>query len=96
MTILEKAIEKEFRKRCLEHGWKPIKFKDLSQVGAPDRLVLTPGGVFFAEIKRPGEKPSPAQKKYHSTIIAYGIEVYLFDSLEHVETFFKYNSVYWM
>ena len=62
-TMLEKDIERKLREEVRKSGGLCLKFTPASWSGAPDRLVLFPGGrVFFVELKSPGAKPRPLQK----------------------------------
>jgi hypothetical protein len=45
-------------------------------VGLPDRLVLLPRGrVLFVELKRPGQKPRPAQQRWIKKLRGLGFSV---------------------
>jgi hypothetical protein len=75
---LESEIEKKFCDKALQHGFYAVKFRDPSRTGAPDRMVMCPGGyVFFVEFKRPGEKPRPDQLLYHENLRSLGFDVYV-------------------
>ena len=53
--------------------------------GMPDRMILLPGGHFaFAEIKAPGEKPTPLQASRHRLLERLGFCVYVIDSREQI------------
>ena len=58
----EKEIEQSLRKAVLKRGGLCLKFISPGWNGAPDRLVLLPGGrMGFVELKAPGKKPRPLQ-----------------------------------
>ncbi|MBQ9308936.1 MAG: VRR-NUC domain-containing protein [Clostridia bacterium] len=58
----EKEIEQSLRKAVLKRGGLCLKFISPGWSGAPDRLVLLPGGrMGFVELKAPGKRPRPLQ-----------------------------------
>lgn len=58
----EKEIEKYLVDIVAGMGGKAIKFVSPGWTGAPDRVVILPGGkVGFLELKAPGEKPRKEQ-----------------------------------
>ncbi len=58
----EQRIERRFRRKVEALGGQAWKIMSLR--GAPDRLVLLPGGqVIFVEIKAPGKTLNRLQKK---------------------------------
>ena len=61
--------------------------KFLSSVsGVPDRLCLFMGGrAVFVEVKRPGEKPRPLQKRQIEKIRKLGFRVEVIDSEEGIQ-----------
>jgi hypothetical protein len=79
----ELDIEREFQVIAgTKYGCAARKFIDPSVRGAPDRLVLCPGGhAFFIEFKRPGEKPAAAQILYHTELASLGFSVYTCDNV---------------
>lgn len=77
----EKKIEDDFVLFARTLGVKAIKFIDPSNTGAPDRMVLMPGGqVLFIEFKAPGEGPDPKQVQYHKELRDLGFKVFVADS----------------
>ena len=53
----EKLIEKKLREEIQKLGGVALKFLPTYWVGAPDRLILMPGGrVYWAETKSTGDK----------------------------------------
>lgn len=58
----EKEIEGYLVDRVAGMGGKALKFISPGWSGAPDRVVILPGGrVGFLELKAPGEKPRKEQ-----------------------------------
>lgn len=61
----ESSIEKKFCDKARALGCVVTKFKDSQIDGAPDRIVLIPGGdLLFIEFKRPGQEPTEHQRRY--------------------------------
>ena len=80
--MLESFLENKFVKAVKEKGGKAVKFESPGLAGVPDRIVLLPGGkIIFAEIKKPGQKPRPLQKKRIKDLEAMGFQVEVIDSV---------------
>jgi hypothetical protein len=83
--MLEKTIEKHLVNEVKKLGGMAEKFTSPGRRSVPDRLVSLPNGrLFFVELKRPGQKPTPAQQADHERRRALGQVVYVIDSLEGV------------
>jgi len=83
--MLEKTIENYFKEQLEKHGALVIKLNIYNFNGFPDRMVLLPGErVFFAELKRPGEKPRKLQGAVHRMLRKLGFRVYVIDSKDGV------------
>ena len=51
----------------------------------PDRLLLLPGGrLAFVEVKAPGKKPRPLQRRRMEQLTALGFRVFVLDSKEQI------------
>lgn len=48
-----------------------------SPAGFPDDCILGPGGIVFAELKREGKNPTPAQQEWLDGLAGQGITVYV-------------------
>lgn len=80
---LEKVIERTVCKRAESLGCLQYKFVSPQRRSVPDRLFITPNGeVFFAEFKRKGQKPTPAQIVEIDKIKRQGVSVWVIDSVE--------------
>lgn len=81
----ESPVEKHFVKQVKAHlGATARKFK--TRIGDPDRIVLLPDAeVLFVELKRPDEKPEPAQEREHARLRKLGFKVYVLDSKPAVD-----------
>ncbi len=86
--MLEGRVESRLVREVERRGGKALKFTPPGWAGAPDRLVLLPGGrVAFVEVKAPGKKPRPLQRKRAEELQALGFPVYVVDSQEAIERF---------
>ena len=83
--IREREIEFKLRKATADRGGLCLKFTPTNWVGAPDRLVLLPGGaVGFVEIKAPGQRPRPLQVRRHTQLAELGYVVLVLDDPDRV------------
>ena len=82
----EKDIEGKLAKAVKEQGGMCPKLVCPGFDGMPDRLVLMPGGrMAFVEVKAPGKKPRPLQKKRHTQLRVMGFTVLVLDDPEQIE-----------
>lgn len=58
--------------------------------GASDLLVITPGQVWFIEVKRPGEKPRENQREYRDSVTALGFRYEVVTSLDEFQNIFNF------
>ena len=83
--MTEKALECKLVNAVKAMGGQAPKFTSPGTNGMPDRLLLFPGGrLAFAEIKRPGEKPTAVQQARHGMLRKLGFIVYVVDSMERI------------
>lgn len=69
----ERDIEAVFNKACQKHGGVPRKFTSPGHAGVLDRIVLWPKGkTSFAEIKKPGGRLSPGQRRELELLTSLG------------------------
>ena len=81
----ETSIERHLVKETEKRGGIAPKLVSPGTAGLPDRLVLLPGcGVAFVELKAPGEKPRPIQRRRIRELVGLGCSVYVVDSKERV------------
>lgn len=85
----ESIVESYLKSRVEANDGLCLKFKDPSQNGAPDRLVVFHGiPTLYVELKRPiGGVLSVAQGRYHAKLRARGQRVYLLRSPVEVDAF---------
>jgi hypothetical protein len=84
-TVLESKVEHYFLEACRRRGALLMKFTSPSRSGVPDRILVTPAGTCFVEVKRPGEEPRPLQVATHEKIRRFGGEVYVVDSPQQID-----------
>ena len=83
---MEKAIEQKLKAAIEELGGKCWKYVSPGTIGAPDRIVLLPGGrIIFVELKDKGKLLRPAQQARIKQMRKLGCDVRVIDSLEQVE-----------
>lgn len=83
----ETTIENRFRYEVRKKGIA-IKFTSPGNRGVPDRLVILPRGrTLYVELKAPGKKLDPLQKRWARILRSLGHSVYMIDSLEAVDRF---------
>ena len=81
----EKLIEQNLIQAVRRMGGLAPKFTSAGWAGAPDRLVLLPGGYLaFVEVKAPGKTLRPLQVKRKRQLEALGFRVYCVDRLEQI------------
>lgn len=86
----EAALEKRFSLMVSRKGGKALKFTPPGWTGAPDRLVLLPGGVsVFVEFKVYGEHPRPLQEQRHKELRALGFPVWVISLDAECEAFIE-------
>ena len=81
----ESTIERRLVTEAVKRGGFAPKFVSPGLDGVPDRLLLFPGGkLAFVEVKAPGEKPRPLQRRRIDQLTALGFRVYVLDSKEQI------------
>jgi hypothetical protein len=84
--MLERDLEKKLAQRVKAAGGMAIKWVAPNLAGVPDRICFFKGGrVVLVELKRPGAKPTPLQKRIHDLLIGLGADVRVVDSVEKIE-----------
>ena len=96
----ESEVEDYLVRRVKELGGECRKVKWIGRRGAPDRLVMLPrvkaadakfdhtlirARTLFVELKAPGEKAEPHQKREHERMRKMGQRVEVIDSFEGVD-----------
>jgi hypothetical protein len=85
----EIVAEKYLHDAIASRGGLCPKFIDPARRGAPDRMVLLPGGrIHFVEMKRSKfGKVAPHQERYHADLRRLGFSVHVLWSVEDVDAF---------
>lgn len=88
--MLEKTIERKLCEYAKSQDVQAYKFSSPARAGVPDRLLLAeiPESlrpviaryVRFVEMKRSGQKPTPAQEREHVRLRALGFTVDVVDN----------------
>ena len=87
IKIRERDLERKLSKATAERGGFCLKFTPTNWVGAPDRLVVLPGGrIGFVEIKAPGQRARPLQLARHRQLRKLGCYVAVLDDPAKVDT----------
>ena len=86
----EARIESKLKVEIERRGGLSLKFVSPGWAGAPDRLVLMPGGrLWFLELKAPGKRPRPLQEKRIAELMGRGFRVRVISSLGELEEFLR-------
>jgi len=87
--IRENQIERYLVKRARELGGIAVKQIWQGRRGAPDRLVILPGGkMVFVECKAPGRVCRPHQLREHERLRRLGVMVVVIDCKDQVDEVF--------
>lgn len=84
--MLEREIERYLVGKIEALGGLCLKFTS-SIAGVPDRLVLYKGRTYFIELKAPGKKPRPLQKRMIKQMEDRGASVTIISDKKGVDTF---------
>ena len=81
----EREIERKLVEAVRKTGGLALKFVSPGWSGAPDRIVLLPGGkAGFVEVKAPGKKPRPLQARRKKQLEQMGFKVFVLDGTEQI------------
>ena len=83
--MLERAIEQRLVEAVRKAGGLCPKFVSPGWDGVPDRIVLLPGGKLgFVELKAPGQKLRPLQRRRREQLERLGFRVFVIDGVEQI------------
>ena len=81
----EREIERTLVEAVRKTGGLALKFVSPGWSGAPDRIVLLPGGkAGFVEVKAPGKKPRPLQVRRKKQLEQMGFKVFVLDGMDQI------------
>ena len=82
----EREVEQSLVRSVKRMGGICPKWVSPGLDGVPDRIVLFPGGrIGFVELKAPGKKMRPLQKKRKEKLESLGFLVFCIDDKEQIE-----------
>lgn len=91
----ESKIEKELIKIVKSLKGEAYKFVSPGRRNVPDRLILLPGGsAFFVELKAPGKKATPAQKREHKKLKKLGFTTHVVASVTQAKSVLSYEIMH--
>lgn len=83
--MLERTIEQRLVEAVRKAGGLCPKFVSPGWDGVPDRIVLLPGGKMgFVELKAPGQKLRPLQRRRREQLERLGFRVFVIDGVEQI------------
>ena len=81
----EAEIERKLTSAVKARGGLCPKFVSPGWDGVPDRIVLLPGGKLgFVELKAPGQKLRPLQRRRREQLERLGFRVFAVDGVEQI------------
>ena len=83
--MLEREIERYFRKAVAAAGGVAFKFVSPSHRGVSDRIVCLQGQTWFVELKRPGGRLSPLQKVFAAEMKRLGQNYVVLSSQREID-----------
>ena len=83
--MLERTVEQRLVEAVRKAGGLCPKFVSPGWDGVPDRIVLLPGGKLgFVELKAPGQKLRPLQRRRREHLECLGFRVFVIDGVEQI------------
>ena len=81
----ESRIERRLASAVKTQGGLCLKFISPGWDGVPDRIVLLPcGKLGFVELKAPGQKLRPLQRRRREQLERLGFRVFVVDGVEQI------------
>lgn len=84
-TMRESRVEGHLVNRCQRAGFLCLKFVSPGRGGVPDRVVITPVGTVFVEVKRPGEQLRRRQRAVSRKMRRHGAIVHVVSTLNEAD-----------
>lgn len=90
--VIESDAEDELIGGVKRNGGMSFKLKFIGIAGAPDRLILMPGGRFyFVEVKKDDGALEPSQRALFPLIERLGFKIHVLYGVEQVKQFIIEN-----
>ena len=86
----ESDVEEYLCSEVLRIGGLCEKFTSPQRRGVPDRLVTYKARMIPVELKKPDEKPTPAQLRDHARRLRQGVQVHVLTTTDAVDAFIHY------
>ncbi|MEV7952939.1 VRR-NUC domain-containing protein [Streptomyces sp. NPDC088141] len=83
----EGTIEDYLLAQCRASGFLCLKFVSPARGGVPDRIIVTPGGTVFVEVKKPGGELEKRQRVVHAKMRRFGARIHVVDDKPSVDSF---------
>ena len=81
--MLEKEIEAKVCDYAKTKNVLVYKFTSPNRMAVPDRQFIRPDGrIWFCEIKRECQKPTPAQEREHHRLRQHKVSVFVIDNVD--------------
>ena len=81
----ERTIEHQLKKAVEASGGLCWKLVCPGTTGVPDRICLKAGRAVFVEVKAPGDKPRPVQRRRMNQLAALGFTALVVDSIDGIK-----------
>ena len=86
----ESTVERNLREKINKMGGFALKFLPTYWAGAPDRIVLLPGGkIYWVELKSTGKKLRDLQKSRRRELEKLGFKVFKVDCKQSLDSFLQ-------
>ncbi|EAE5878528.1 VRR-NUC domain-containing protein [Listeria monocytogenes] len=87
--IIENDIENYLIRQVKKRNGLCLKWTSPGNAGVPDRIVMNNKHIFFIELKKTGEEPSPLQKIWIKKLTKLNKLVFVIDSKNEVDAFIR-------
>lgn len=81
----EHHIEQALKRAVETDGGLCWKLVSPGTTGVPDRICLKAGRAVFVEVKAPGDKPRPIQRRRMNQLAALGFTALVVDSVDGIK-----------
>ena len=84
---MEKHLEARLKFEIRQEGGEAFKFVCPGMRGAPDRIVIVAGRLWFVETKTDVGSLSPLQRAFHKLLNRLGFPVHVVKNIDQLNTF---------